>query len=543
MSVALWSLIRLIDEYPKDRGHYRHIIRQTVPDSPLPLLGRRHRLAAWVVIAIGAALRFGAIGAGAPYRVANDEPFVVGTALQIMKTGDFNPHFFDYGGLSIYLHTVVGVVSFLLGAVAGQWSRIDAVWIGDLLPAARFVTAAMATLTVFLVYRIGMRLGPRVALIAGFVMAVLPQHVRESHFALTDTPLTLLITATLLMSLRAVERGRVPAVVAAACMAGLAASVKYNGAVALIMPLTAALALPSGSRLRGLGLALLGAGVAFLLTSPYTVLDLPAFLDGFGKLSQSYNQGRPFTDAAEIYIKYLRNWFSWTTVAPTNVGYVAVLLAVIGIALVAMRRGMSLTRTGAAIVLVFPCLWFYMLADQGGLQYGRYLLPMAPMFCLFLGTALVAVWNGATRFGTPGLWGLRIAVIALLVLPAGSAVGWVRDHARPRTEELAAAWIVRELPKGGLVFVEAAAVALPPAIKAYFVGRLVDRPLESYREQGGMFLVTTAAETDPYFAGPSADPAKAAAYRDLVARTEPAVTFQADANTLGPRISIMRIRP
>ncbi len=514
-----------------------------MPDSPLPSLGRRHRLAAWVVIAIGAALRFGAIGAGAPYRVANDEPFVVGMALQIMKSGDFNPHFFDYGGLAIYLHTVVGVVTFLLGAVAGQWSRIDAVWIGDLLPAARFVTAAMGALTVFLVYRIGLRLGPRAALIAGFAMAVLPQHVRESHFALTDTPLTLLIAATLLMSLRAVERARVTDVVAAACMAGLAASVKYNGAVALIMPLTAALVLPAGSRLRGLGLALLGAGGAFLLTSPYTVLDLPAFLNGFGKLSQSYAQGRHPVEAAWIYLKYMRNWFSWADVAPTNVGYLAVLLGVIGLGLVVLRRGMSLTRTGGVILVVFPCLWFTMLAEQGGLQYGRYLLPMAPMFCLFLGTALAAVWDGATRLGAAGVWGRRVAVIVLVALPAGSAVGWVLDHARPRTEELAAAWIVREVPRGQLVFVEAAAVALPPTIKAYFVHRLVDRPLETYKQQGGMYLVTTAAETDQYFTGPAANPAQAAAYRELVARTEPVATFHADANTLGPRISIMRVRP
>lgn len=439
-------------------------------DSPLPSLGHRHRLAAFVVIAIGA---------GAPYRVTNDEPFVVGMALQIMKTGDFNPHFFDYGGLSIYLHTVVGVFTFLLGAVAGQWSRVDAVWLGDLLPNARLVTAALGTLTVYLVYRIGLRLGPQVALMAGFVMAVLPQHVRESHFALTDTPLTLLITATLLMSLRAVECGRVPAVVAAAWMAGLAASVKYNGAVALIMPLTAALVLPASSRLRGLGLALLGAGGAFLLTSPYTVLNLPAFLNGFGKLSQSYTQGRHPFEAAWIYLKYMRNWFSWIEMQPTNVGYVAIVLGVVGVALVALRRGMPLTLSGAAIVLVFPCLWFFMLGKQGGLQYGRYLLPMMPMFCLCLGTALAARWNGSTRFASAGIWAFRIAVIALLVLPAGSAIGWVRDHAHPRTEELACAWIVREVPPGQLVFVEAAAVALPPTIKAYFVHRLVDLPLET----------------------------------------------------------------
>ena len=341
------------------------------------------------------------------------------------------------------------------------------------------MTAALGTLTVYLVYRIGLRLGPQVVLMAGFVMAVLPQHVRESHFALTDTPLTLLITATLLMSLRAVECGRMPAVVAAAWMAGLAASVKYNGAVTLIMPLTAALVLPAGSRLRGLGLALLGAGGAFLLTSPYTVLDLPAFLNGFGKLSQSYTQGRHPFEAAWIYLKYMRNWFSWIEMAPTNVGYVAIVLGVVGVALVALRRGMPLTLSGAAIVLVFPCLWFFMLGKQGGLQYGRYLLPMMPMFCLCLGTALVARWNGSTRFASAGIWAFRIAVIALLVLPARSAIGWVRDHAHPRTEELACAWIVREVPPGQLVFVEAAAVALPPTIKAYFVHRLVDLPLET----------------------------------------------------------------
>ncbi len=45
------------------------------------------------MVATGAALRFGAIGAGAAYRVANDEPSVVGMALQIIKAGGFNPHF------------------------------------------------------------------------------------------------------------------------------------------------------------------------------------------------------------------------------------------------------------------------------------------------------------------------------------------------------------------------------------------------------------------------------------------------------------------
>ena len=61
--------------------------------------------------------------------------------------------------------------------------------------------------TVLLVYQIGMRWGARHALLAAGLMAVLPLHVRYSHYVLTDTPLTFFVTLTLLLSLRAHERG------------------------------------------------------------------------------------------------------------------------------------------------------------------------------------------------------------------------------------------------------------------------------------------------------------------------------------------------
>lgn len=511
--------------------------------SPLPSLSRKHRLAALLALALAAGLRFGAIGAGAPYRIANDEPFVVGMALRIMQSGDFNPHFFHYGGLSIYLHTFVAVGRFLVGAVEGQWTSLNGIWIGDFLTSARLVTAAMGTLTVFVVYRAGLRLGSRVALMAAFVMAVLPQHVRESHFALTDTPLTLLVAWALLLSLRAAEQARWPAVALAGVAVGLAASVKYNGAIALIMPLMAALVLPPGSRLRGLGVALTGAAGAFLLTSPYTVLDLPGFLNGFADLTKSYNQARSFWDAAFTYVKYLRGWFTWTAVTPLNAGYPALALALAGAALIARRKGMSLTVAGAAILLVFPAAWFVMLSQQGSLQYGRYLLPLAPMLSLCLAAGVIAAWAWTSSFGTAGRWTARAALVAILVLPAGSAASWVRDHARPRTEELASAWLVREAQAGQPVVVEAAALLLPPSISVVRVNRLVDQPLSAYMEQGAVYLVTTSGETDPYFARPDAHARELDAYRQLVARTEPVATFLPGAEALGPRISIMRVRP
>ena len=61
--------------------------------------------------------------------------------------------------------------------------------------------------TVFLVYQVGMRWGARHALLAAGLMAVLPLHVRYSHYVLTDTPLTFFVTLTFLLSLSAHERG------------------------------------------------------------------------------------------------------------------------------------------------------------------------------------------------------------------------------------------------------------------------------------------------------------------------------------------------
>ena len=57
----------------------------------------------------------------------------------------------------------------------------------------RAVTAIMGTATVWLVYRVGMRWGGRTALLAAVMFAVMPLHVRESHFVLTDVPVTFFV--------------------------------------------------------------------------------------------------------------------------------------------------------------------------------------------------------------------------------------------------------------------------------------------------------------------------------------------------------------
>src|SRR5687768_15045418 len=122
-------------------------------------------------------------------------------ATNMMRSGDFHPHFFDYPGLYIYAQLIVSVVRFLVGAVTGSWSSLEAAPTSEFYAWGRALTATLGVATVLIVFQIGMRWGARHALLAAGLMAVYPQHVRESHYVLTDVPLTFFGALTLLLSL------------------------------------------------------------------------------------------------------------------------------------------------------------------------------------------------------------------------------------------------------------------------------------------------------------------------------------------------------
>ena len=96
-----------------------------------------------------------------------------------------------------------------------------------------------------------------------------------------------------MLSLAAHERGTAAAFAWAGAAAGFAAATKYNGAIALLMPLLACLMTPRAkdSRLWCTLAAIAACVVAFLIGAPYTLLDLPGFLNGFAELSTHYALG------------------------------------------------------------------------------------------------------------------------------------------------------------------------------------------------------------------------------------------------------------
>ena len=500
---------------------------------------RTSRLALGLVLIAAAVLRFWALGRGIPYAVQVDEPEIVERAVTMMRSGSIHPHFFDYPGLYIYVQLVVATVRFIAGAMAGEWTSLAQATGGSFYLWGRAVTAVFGIATVLLVYQVGMRWGARHALLAAGLMAVLPLHVRYSHFVLTDTPLTFFVTLTFLLSLAAHERGTMGGFVWAGAAAGLAAATKYNGGLSLMMPLMACwMTVPLRvGRLRA-ALAAIGAcGAAFLLCAPYTVFDLPGFLNSFARLITEYRNATPLSDPIWlIYLKYLlRHAFGWP----------ALLLAAGGMGLGIVRLVRGPGRVRWALAVTFPLAYFWMLSTQG-IAFARYLLPIVPPLCVLAAVAVVSGVSLLRRYEIPRA--ARTALIAALTIaallpPAIMSVRADRDLARVSTVDIAYAWIVQNIPADSNVLLEQRAMLLPIQYQSRNVSQLRLKSYQQWRDEGFEYLIASSGAYGGVFDSPEKFPDEYAQYMRIFTQSREIARFTPSENVPGPELRIFKVVP
>lgn len=491
-----------------------------------------------VILATAAFLRFWTLGAGIPYGIGVDEPEIMNRSVAMMKTGDFNPHFFHYPGLYLYVQLAVAVVRFLLGATGGEWHSLREVNPADFYLWGRAVTAALGTATVALVYFIGLRWGTRYALLAAGLMAVMPMHVRESHFVLTDVPVTFFVTLTFLLSLRGHERARLGAFAFAGAAAGLAAGTKYTGAFAIILPLLAAWMTPDTrpSRLLTL-LAIVGAAmVAFLLVAPYTILDLPGFLNGYGDLTTSYtrlNYGEPVW---MLYLKHLRISLKWP----------AFLFALGGVILALVRAAKGTGRVRWMLTVSFCVLYLWFISRQG-LVFGRYVLPMVPFVTLLVAAAVISGVSLLRRFSIPRVarTSLIVALTAGVILPpAIDAFSFNLDRSRQGTAMLAYEWIQKNIPPGAR-FVHESSLLVPPdpPYRSHHIAQLRLKTYEQFVSEEVDYLIASSQSFGPYFDAPEKHPVEYAEYMRIFEQSREMARFAPTKEHPGGELRIYKVRP
>jgi 4-amino-4-deoxy-L-arabinose transferase-like glycosyltransferase len=410
----------------------------------------RRALAAIVVL--GALARAWGLWFGLPHTQARpDESVVAQIAIGFWK-GTLNPGFFDYPTLFMYVLAAADLAYYVAGRLSGAFHSVPdflASWTTHWTPfylIGRSIVAIAGTATIVVVARIAARLGGTAAgLIAGAFLALSFLHVRDSHFAVTDVPATLLICLSIDRLLRAHVNREPQQFFVAGVLAGLAVTTKYNAAF-LVIPLAAsALVELVDARWEGrrsaagqrLWLFLLPCAVVFLWGTPYALLAPAGLRQGIGNVSAHLREGHGL-DPGNGWVYHL------TVSLRYGVGWPVVAAALAGMALLS-RRNLRL----ALLVCTFP-LAYYAMAGSGRTVFVRYVIPIVPFLCVTAALAVEACGRALTRLAGLGPRASAVATAALAAACiAPSAVNVARlDYVLGHTDNrlLVADWIRERVP-------------------------------------------------------------------------------------------------
>jgi hypothetical protein len=375
-----------------------------------------------------------------------------------------DPHWFDYPTLTMYLL-----------APFQAWHDEPSYL------TARLTIVAIALAGIAASWWLGRRAyGPVAGFVAAAAVAVETTYVAYSRMAVTDVPLTLGVAAALAL----LVSGRIEL---AGLVIGLAASAKYPG-VLLAAPLLVA----AWGRWRRLAVACGLAVLAFVLTSPFVVLDLgEAAGDAWRVQRDAYTGWLGFENDHAAPIAFAARL--WDGFGP------ALLIAVAGLVVAFVRRTRADLVLGTFVVVYF--------ADLMTLHshFDRYLLPLVPALGALAGR----------------LRSLAPVTLLLLVVPLTWDVRDARDLTRTDARVVAHRWVERTLPRGSYL----AADSSTPDFEGFRVlGLALPRPgqptdpnrdVARLRRLGVDYVVVTGAVEDRILAARTDYPREAGFYESL----------------------------
>lgn len=361
----------------------------------------------------------------------------------------WHPHFFAYGGFLIYLYRITAEVLSSIGDPDWLSSRSRFVLIG------RTYSAMASSLTLVVMALLAWRWkGASAAVWSALLLAGLVLAVQHAHYGTTDSALTLQAALLAYASLRYLQRGSRRTILAAGIILGVSIATKIPAASFGIFPATALVLRAWSSRQeetrplrRMLGHAGLLAASAIpiaILCSPYYLLDWRGLLRAMSIERAAASGMADFTYQfidSMPYLYQLRNGL-------LTMGPPVVLLGLAGW-LWLLARSLRHRQPADLLVLSWPTIYFLLI---GGvfIKFNRYMLPLAPFFCLFAGVLLSDL---SERFsGRHLVVGLGAAAVALTL--GYGLVYAIGVYGQPDPRMAASFWIYRHVAPGSMVLRE-----------------------------------------------------------------------------------------
>jgi hypothetical protein len=392
-------------------------------------------------VLIGALLRLHPLHR--PYLGIELQEMYPSNAVVAIARENWEPFALHHGGGLLTVMRAMFTIWYAIGHTTGLYAdRIDllASYARNPFPyvvAGRLLVLACALASIWLVVRLGARLGGTAAGVAGGIfLAVAFMHVRESHHVWLDVPAGTVALGAVMLALAATRSGTTAAMAATGFVAGIALAAKHS-TFPLALPVLLAVwwGGSPGTRARRTLVAGVATLAAFAMFSPYGIIKLRETAALLGML-HAILFGTPGASLSLVTCLHL------------GLGIGISLLAVVGAAWLARTA----PRT-AAIAIAFPLGYLLVLARES-LLYARYVAVLAPFAAVFAGLGAAALGRLLPRRPAFGVAALTVAVAAA---PAVQSAEYDVLLARRDTRQIAGDWIRANIPPG-------TAVALPNAV-------------------------------------------------------------------------------
>ena len=337
----------------------------------------------WVIMSAAFLLRFKGIWFGYPLRVHPDEPFIVNSALNMMKSHSLHPNTFLYPSLNIYLQAVTYCALNIYNFIAGY--SIKDIAIIDYCLAGRTITVLLSVATIYITYEIGKRLlNETIGILAAFFVCTSHLHLANSYTITVDSPVAFWTSLSMLMAVQIYKYGeKKNYYLLAGIFAGFAVSSKYT-AIFAILPMVIAhiyrvkKKLPKDWIDGNLICGLIVVPVAFIITTPYAVLDMEGFIKALEFQRREYDYGHAGFESSgnSSLLLYL------SSLSKEGYGIVPTMFACIGLIWLLIKDHWK-----ALIIIIFPFA-LVLFVGQYKTFFMRNVVAVIPFIAILTGVAI-----------------------------------------------------------------------------------------------------------------------------------------------------------
>lgn len=463
-----------------------------------------------IVLLLALILRFVGTGFGLPYEFHVDEVQYVRQAARMGTTG-LAPTWWNNPPLFKYLLFLEYALLYLLGHLIGIYSstadfgaklNYDPTLLYLL---GRFTSALFGTLTVLVTFWIGkLAYNLRIGLISSLFLAVCFMAVRDSHFAVNDTAVTLLISFALLASIQILKTGKTTWYIVAGIALGMGIATKYSAIYAVVPIVTAHALYACDQKVKFFKWTILNKLIVVTLVSIITALIVsPFFIFSFQNVVRDvyeslYLAGRQGFEGWQIssagaftYYLHSLNW---------GLGSALFLLVCAGLI------AALILHTPSDIILALTIIIPFLAISSQKMYFARFLLPLVPPLLVIGGRLLD--WF-IQRFSPTQSQINKVYAFSLLPLtlqPMASSIRFDQILSRTDTRTIAKQWIEENIPAGARIAVDWPFHSIPlstPDKSIPFSSRpydvlvvggkgLSDHNLDWYQRNGFQYLITTS---------------------------------------------------